>query len=355
HFNDDLIEWIKTKKEWRAAVRNFTLGQLNDGLKDRAITRDINWGIDIPMNGYEDKKIYVWFEAVLGYLSATIEYSKNNPSGLNWEDFWKDKNAHTVYFQGKDNVPFHAMILPAILLGYGQLNLPYDIPANQYVMMGGDKASSSRNTAIWVPDYLKHLSADQLRYYLTCIMPETSDSEFNWEDFVSRNNDELAAKWGNLVQRVISFTNNRMGNKIPTQESSMSESNDLKKYIQDTYITAGNQIEKVELRAALSSIMNAAQETNKYLEKTEPWKKIKENKKLAEESIFCALEAIYNIAILLYPFVPFSSNDVLKTFGNESIYSQIQWEYQEIIPGTELKQLDILFEKLELSEINKIF
>tara|TARA_Y100001970_G_scaffold276592_1_gene379490 strand:+ start:791 stop:2332 length:1542 start_codon:yes stop_codon:yes gene_type:complete len=355
YFNDDLIKWIKTKKEWRAAVKNFTLGQLNDGLKDRAITRDINWGIDIPLDGYEDKKIYVWFEAVLGYLSATIEYSNNNPTTTNWESFWKDKNAQTVYFQGKDNVPFHAMILPAILLGYGELNLPYDIPANQYVMMGGDKASSSRNTAIWVPDYLKHLSADQLRYYLTCIMPETSDSEFNWEDFVSRNNDELAAKWGNLVQRVVSFTKNRMDNTIPNQTSSTSESKKLKKFIQDTYVSAGNKIEKVELRAALSLIMNAAQETNKYLEKTEPWKKIKDDKQLANESIYCALESIYNIAIMLYPFVPFSSKDVLKAFGEESVYSQIKWEYQEIKHGTNLKELAILFEKLELTEINKIF
>ena len=355
NFNDDLIKWINTKKDWRSAVKNFTLAQLKDGLKDRAITRDINWGIDIPIDGYDDKKIYVWFEAVIGYLSATIEHSKNNPEKTNWELFWKDKNAQTIYFQGKDNVPFHAMILPAILLGYGDLNLPYNIPANQYVMMGGDKASSSRNTAIWVPDYLKHLPADQLRYYLTCIMPETSDSEFNWGDFVSRNNDELAAKWGNLVQRVVSFTRNRMDNIIPAQVTTASESEELKKYIKDTYVLAGNKIEKVELRAALSSIMNAAQETNKYLEKTEPWKKIKENKQAADESIYFALEAIYNIAIMLYPFVPFSSKNVLNAFGNESDYSQIKWGYQKIEQGANLKELDILFEKLELTEINKIF
>ena len=355
HFNNDLIKWMNTKKDWRTAVKNFTLGQLNDGLKDRAITRDINWGIDIPLEGYDDKKIYVWFEAVLGYLSATIEHSKNNPQETNWEDFWKEESAQTVYFQGKDNVPFHAMILPAILLGYGGLNLPDNIPANQYVMMGGDKASSSRNTAIWVPDYLKHLSADQLRYYLTCIMPETSDSEFNWEDFVSRNNDELTAKWGNLVQRVTSFTKNRMENSVPEQLPTLNESKELKKYIEDTYMFAADKIEKVELRAALASIMNAAQETNKYLEKTEPWKKIKENKKHADESIYCALESIYNIAIMLYPFVPFSSKSVLKAFGNETSYSQIKWEYQKIKPGTNLEELAILYEKLELSEINKIF
>tara|TARA_Y100000741_G_scaffold364681_1_gene356515 strand:+ start:812 stop:2359 length:1548 start_codon:yes stop_codon:yes gene_type:complete len=355
HFNNDLIKWMNTKKDWRTAVKNFTLGQLNDGLKDRAITRDINWGIDIPLEGYDDKKIYVWFEAVLGYLSATIEHSKNNPQETNWEDFWKEESAQTVYFQGKDNVPFHAMILPAILLGYGGLNLPDNIPANQYVMMGGDKASSSRNTAIWVPDYLKYLSADQLRYYLTCIMPETSDSEFNWEDFVSRNNDELTAKWGNLVQRVTSFTKNRMENSVPEQLPTLNESKELKKYIEDTYMFAADKIEKVELRAALASIMNAAQETNKYLEKTEPWKKIKENKKHADESIYCALESIYNIAIMLYPFVPFSSKSVLKAFGNETSYSQIKWEYQKIKPGTNLEELAILYEKLELSEINKIF
>jgi methionyl-tRNA synthetase len=179
-FNEELTTWIKQKDSWRPAVKNFTLGQLNEGLKDRAITRDINWGVKIPLEGYDDKRIYVWFEAVLGYLSATIEYSYKNPQAVNWELFWKDEKSETVYFQGKDNVPFHAMILPAILLGYGGLNLPYNIPANQYVMMGGNKASSSRNTAIWVPDYLDHLSPDSLRYYLTCIKMGQFSSKSNF-------------------------------------------------------------------------------------------------------------------------------------------------------------------------------
>ena len=354
-FNEELTTWIKQKKSWRPAVKNFTLGQLNEGLKDRAITRDINWGIKIPLEGYDDKRIYVWFEAVLGYLSATIEYSNKNPQAVNWELFWKDEKSETVYFQGKDNVPFHAMVLPAILLGYGGLNLPYNIPANQYVMMGGDKASSSRNTAIWVPDYLDHLSPDSLRYYLTCIMPETSDSEFNWEDFIRRNNDELAAKWGNLVQRVISFTLNRMDNTIPDATHSIEESINLKKFIKQTFDSSAKNIEKVELRAALSSIINAAQETNKYLDKMEPWKTIKNDKDRTNETIFCALEAIYNIAIMLYPFIPFSSEKVLKTFGNENDYTEIKWEYSNIQPNLKLLDSEILFEKLEIENINEFF
>jgi methionyl-tRNA synthetase len=354
-FNEALTTWISEKNYWRPAVKNFSIGQLKEGLKDRAVTRDINWGIDIPLDGYENKKIYVWFEAVLGYLSASIEYTKNINNKINWEIFWKDPKSKTIYFQGKDNVPFHALILPAILIGYEGLNLPYNIPANQYVMMGGDKASSSRNTTVWMPDYLEKLPADSLRYYLTCIMPETSDSEFDWNNFVSRNNDELSAKWGNLVQRVISFAKKNMNNTIPDSSHTNSESIQLKEFIQKSFKKSAISIEKVELRNALSIIIATAQETNRYLDKKEPWKTIKYDQENAEESIFCALEAIYNIAIMFYPFVPFSSKKVLSALGNDTEYYKIDWSYQNIQKKLIIGDIDILFEKFDIETIIEKF
>ena len=198
-FNDSLTEWVTQQTHWRPAVRNFTLGMLREGLHDRAITRDIDWGISVPLDGYENKRIYVWFEAVIGYLSATKEWAQIEGRPDDWKNWWQNSESRIIYFQGKDNVPFHTLIWPAMLMGYGDLNLPYDVPANQYVTISGSKASTSGNWAIWMPDYLDRYDPDPLRYALTVLMPETSDSDFSWSEYVRRNNDELVARWGNSV------------------------------------------------------------------------------------------------------------------------------------------------------------
>ncbi|MDD4465496.1 MAG: methionine--tRNA ligase, partial [Dehalococcoidales bacterium] len=215
-FQDRLIEWVKTKENlWRPNVYRFTLSYLENGLKDRAITRDIDWGIELPLEGYPGKRIYVWFEAVIGYLSASKEWSKIVGTPEKWRDFWQDGNVRSYYFIGKDNIPFHTIIWPAMLMGYGNLNLPYDVPSNEYLTIEGRKLSSSRNWAVWLPDYLSRYDPDPLRYLLSVNMPETSDTDFSWREYVRRNNDELVATYGNLAQRVLTMTYRNFDGAVP--------------------------------------------------------------------------------------------------------------------------------------------
>ena len=201
-FEDRLLAWVREQRHWRPNVLNFTRRYLEDGLKDRAITRDIDWGVPLPLDGYEGKRLYVWFEAVIGYLSASKEWARKSGDEGKWRLFWQEK-AKNYYFLGKDNIPFHTIIWPAMLLGYGGLNLPYDVPANEYLTIEGSKLSSSRNRAVWLSDYLALYDPDPLRYFLSVNMPETGDTAFSWREFVRRNNDELVATYGNLVQRML--------------------------------------------------------------------------------------------------------------------------------------------------------
>jgi methionyl-tRNA synthetase len=214
--NAQLLQWLKTDKEhWRRPVINFSIAEAEKGLPDRAMTRDIEWGVAVPVEGWEKKRIYVWFEAVIGYLSASMEWAQHQGTPGAWEAWWKDADAKSYYFIGKDNITFHTMIWPSMLIAYGGLNMPYDVPANQYVTMGGSKASTSRNMAVWIPDYLSRYDPDPLRYVLSATMPETSDSEFTWAEYVRRNNDELVATWGNLVNRTLTFTYRNFDGTVP--------------------------------------------------------------------------------------------------------------------------------------------
>jgi methionyl-tRNA synthetase len=213
-FSDQLESWSKAQAHWRPNVSSFTLRYINEGLRDRAITRDLEWGISVPAEGFQNKRIYVWFEAVIGYLSASQEWAQNNGDIQMWQPFWQG-DAKSYYFIGKDNIPFHTLIWPAILMGYGGLNLPYDVPACEFLTLEGKKFSTSRNWAVWLPDYLKRYDPDPLRYILSINMPETGDTDFSWREFVRRNNDELVATYGNLVHRVISFTYRNFDGHVP--------------------------------------------------------------------------------------------------------------------------------------------
>ena len=353
-FNEQLIEWIESKDHWRPAVRNFTLGMLREGLHDRAITRDIEWGIDIPLSGYESKRIYVWFEAVIGYLSATIEWAKNNNNPDAWKQWWENPDALTTYFQGKDNIPFHAIIWPAMLMGYGNLNLPYNIPANQYVTMSGSKASTSGNWAVWMPDYLNRHEPDPLRYVLTALMPETSDSDFTWTEYVRRNNDELVARWGNLVHRVLTMTYRNFNGEVPSPPEQLSpESLKILDEIDSSYQVVGNYIEKVELRNALAAIMDVAQKANQYLTEREPWKKIKSEPEHAAETLHTALNVISGLISQFQPFLPFSCEKAWKLLGQTTNVQEIGWKYTPILPGTILPEPSPLFEKFDESLIEQ--
>ena len=350
-FNEQLTEWIETKTDWRPAVRNFTLGMLREGLIDRAITRDIHWGVPVPVEGYEDKRIYVWFEAVIGYLSATKEWAAtlgDDPEA--WRRWWQDSEARTVYFIGKDNVPFHTVIWPAMLLGYGDLNLPSDVPANQYLTMSGSKASSSRNWALWMPEYLERYDPDPLRYMLTATMPETSDSDFTWEEYLRRNNDELVARWGNLVNRVLTITRRHFDDRVPTPPEQLSDSSSaLLARVEEAFVVEAEHLDEVELRRALADAMGVAQAANRYLDERAPWQAVKTDPEHAAETLYVALNVISGIATLLQPFLPFTSPRAWAMLGHESEIEAAGWRHTPVEAGTPLPEPQPLFKKLDRS------
>jgi len=348
-FNDRLMEWVEQQTHWRPAVRNFTLGMLREGLHDRAITRDIEWGVPIPLEGYERKRIYVWFEAVIGYLSASKEWAQTiggDPEA--WKAWWEDPSARTVYFQGKDNVPFHTVIWPAMLMGYEGLNLPYDVPANQYVTISGSKASTSGNWAVWMPDYLDRHDPDPMRYVLTVLMPETSDTDFTWEQYVRRNNDELVARWGNLVHRVLTMARRNFDNCAPPEPESLApESEALLRRVDEAFAVVGEQINAVQLRRAIGSVMEVAQAANQYLDERAPWKAVKEDRDHAGETLHTALNVISGLISMFQPFLPFTSPKAWELVGHAGDPQEAGWQRTPVSGGTPLPEPAPLFQKFD--------
>ena len=339
----DLLPWLKTKEDWRPHVINWAQSFVEEGLQDRAITRDLDWGIDIPVDDLgEGKKIYVWFEAVIGYLSASIEWASKE-EGRNWEDWWKNKDAESYYFIGKDNVPFHSVIWPAILLGYGDLNLPTNVPANQYILIKGEKASASRSVGKTLSEYLDEWEPDAIRYTLASVLPEQADSELSESEMVRRNNEELVATWGNLVQRVFKQIENNFDD-ISEASNELDTDSKLLKAGEETFSTVGNYIEKIELKNALQEAMRYVSKVNIYLNETEPWKVINDDKKRASRILYTALSAIDICSNLLYPFMPSTSEKVSTAMEKDS---HNKWAKNDIKIGTQVKPIGHLFKKFD--------
>lgn len=349
-FQKPLLAWVKEQKHWRPNVLNFTRRYLEDGLKDRAITRDLEWGVQVPLQGYDQKRIYVWFEAVIGYLSASKEWSDLHGRQGEWMPFWEE-HTRSYYFIGKDNIPFHTIIWPAMLMAYGGLNLPYDVPANEFLTLEGQQLSTSRNWAVWVPDYLDRYDPDPLRYYLSVSMPETSDSDFSWWDFVRRNNDELVATYGNLVHRVLTFTYRNFDGRIPLP----SELDESAHYLLDKAKQLFNEVDEnlnlCKFRNALHSAMSLAQEANRYLNSKEPWKTLKNNPEETATTLWVVLSVINCLKISLYPFLPFSSEKLHLMLGFSDNLSEHSWHWEPSLtslpPGQNMSKPDTLFGKLE--------
>ena len=341
---EELANWLDKQEGWRPHVINWAKSFVKDGLQDRAITRDLDWGIKIPVDDLgPGKKIYVWFEAVIGYLSASKEWANLQGDVNIWKEWWENPEAESYYFIGKDNVPFHAVIWPSILLGYKGLNLPTNVPANQYILIKGEKASASRGVGKSLDDYLDEWNPDALRYALASVLPEQADSEISEEEMIRRNNEELVAAWGNLVQRVFSQVNNNF-DKI--QE--ISEEDDLDKKLimnfEEAYKNIGILIEKVELKSALQESMRCVSLVNAYLNETEPWKIIKNDTKKAGRILYTSLQAIDSCANLLYPFMPVTSENVRGAIPK---ITECKWGVNEIKRGVELGQLELLFKKFD--------
>ncbi len=367
-FEDRLLTWVKQQTHWRRNVLNFTKRYLEQGLKDRAITRDIEWGIPVPLDGFDGKCLYVWFEAVIGYLSATKEWAKSSGDEERWRSFWQGE-VKSYYFIGKDNILFHTIIWPAMLMGYGDLNLPYDVPANEFLTIEGRKLSTSRNWAVWLPDYLSRYDPDPLRYLLSINMPETGDTNFSWREFVRRNNDELVATYGNLVHRVLTFVYRNFDGCVPEHSkfneihqyldsldpkkdlgttnildtASMNEIEDAKELLRET----DNRLSKCQFKQAIMAAMQVAHKTNRYLDDKSPWKVIKQDRQAAADSLYVALYVISCLKTVLHPFLPFSSQRLHEFLGFQGNVEADGWQPHSPLPGQKLLPPQPLFAKLD--------
>jgi len=345
-FRDKLLAWMKGQTHWRQNVLNFTMRYVEEGLKDRAITRDIDWGVPVPLDGFEGKRLYVWFEAVIGYLSATKEWAKSSGDEGKWRSFWQG-GVKSYYFIGKDNIIFHTVIWPAMLMGYDSLNLPYDVPANEFLTIEGKKLSTSRRWAVWLPDYLSRYEPDPLRYLLSISMPETGDTDFSWREFVRRNNDELVATYGNLVHRVLTFVYRSFDGCVPMPGELDDYSRGIIDDAKEALITMDMLLSQCHFREALRSAMSLAQETNRYLEEKSPWKAIKEDRQAAATALYVAISVISCLRTALYPFLPFSSQKLHEYLGFEGRVEDDGWQPRSPSPGQKLLPPEPLFSKLD--------
>ena len=350
-FQGPLLEWVKKQDHWKANVLNFTRSYLEDGLKDRAISRDISWGVPLPLEGYPAKRIYVWFEAVIGYLSASKEWAQRQGRPDRWKEFWEEPDARAYYFIGKDNIPFHTIIWPAILVGYGGLNLPYDVPANEFLSLENRQFSTSRSWAVWLPDYLERYDPDPLRYYLSINMPETGDSDFSWSEFVRRNNDELVATYGNLVHRILTITFRNFDQRVPSPGPVDPQGQRLLDQAAATLESVDKSLGACRFRQALGGAMALAQDANRYLSSTAPWASLNSDRDATATTLWVALSVINCLKVVLAPFLPFSAQRLHEMMGFEGSVEQRGWNWkgttEHLRPGQLLAQPRPLFDKLD--------
>ena len=354
-FQEPLLEWIESKAHWRPNVANQTASFLRGGLKDRAITRDLTWGVPVPLDGYDAKRIYVWFEAVIGYLSAAVEWAANSGNadgdGKGWQAYWQDDAARSYYFIGKDNIPFHSIIWPAMLMGYGGLNLPYDVPANEFLSLESRKFSTSQNWALWVPDYLDNYDPDPLRYMLSINMPESGDTDFSWAEFVRRNNDELVATWGNLVNRVLRFTYRNFDGQIPPGSGQYHETREIQRLARSNFDLVDDQLANTKFRGGISQAFLFARQINRYLDEQAPWTVIKTDRDSAGRTLNTAIRAINCLKVVLSPYLPFTCQKVHEFLGFDGQVSDEKWDFDAawgaISPGAPLRNPAALYAKLD--------
>ena len=387
-FAEPLRRWISGHEEWRANVRNFSL-RLLDEIRPRPITRDLDWGVRIPIEQYadENKRIYVWFDAVIGYLSASIEWAQNRGTPEAWRDWWQNPDSEHAYFQGKDNVVFHTVIWPAMLLGYGTggefgagrgpLELPDNVIATEYLTMEGKQFSTSRQHSIYVRDFLDRYDPDPLRYYLVAAGPETQDTDFTWAEFVRRNNDELLANWGNLVNRTLTSAHRTFGT-VPEPGELSDRDAALLAGVEAGFETVGEHIDSGHFRAGLAETMRLASTVNQYVSDQAPWALVKSDRDRAATILYVALRAVDSLKILFTPFLPHTSQQVHELLGYDGFiagplefrevdedgrkhevltgdYSSWvgSWEPSRLRPGQVLQEPRQLFKKLDDSVVEE--
>ncbi len=315
---DDLMKYLDTKDFWKSNVLKYTKNFVNEGLKPRAITRDLSWGVPIPLDGYENKKIYVWFEALIGYITGARTYSKDINNEDYWKDFWFNSDLKSYYFIGKDNIPFHTIIWPSMLLIHDYYNIPYNVPANEYLRFEGEQFSKSRGIGYTVNEILKIVDKSSLRYYMSSILPETGDSDFSLREFQDKVNSELVDKYGNYIYRMESFiAKNDINIKIP--EEFDADDQHVLDELNEKFQAYRDEISNVHIKRGLQIWLELTMLANNYFNRSEPWKLIKTNRKRCNNKIFVSLKIAQYLTLMLYPYVPSGANDVWKTMFSEEI------------------------------------
>lgn len=359
-----ILKWLEGKTEhWRPNVVAFTVNWIREGLRPRSYTRDIEWGVPIPIEGYENsgKRIYVWFDAVKGYLSASMEWARLKGDPDAWKEWWLQEEGEpapskSYYFLGKDNISFHTIIWPSMLIGYGGLMLPYDVPANEYLTgETGEKASASRGGGgvPWLPDYLDRYEPDPIRYFMTINAPETRDTVFTWPEFYRRNNDELVATYGNLVHRVLTFTARNFEGKVPQHGELTGRDQEMLSTARAAFERVGDLIEACHFKEALREVMAVATEANRYLDETAPWKALKVDRERAATSLYVTLSVIDMLKVLTSPFLPFSAQKLHEMLGYEGDVHKKPWRAPELKPGQSLGAPVPLFTKLDEANLDE--
>jgi len=353
-----LREWIVDghKNDWKTNVLGQVKSWLDDGLKPRAVTRDLDWGIPVPVEGAEGKVLYVWFDAPIGYISSTKEWAERE--GKDWEPYWKDKKTKLIHFIGKDNIVFHCIIFPAMLKAEGSYILPENVPANEFLNLEGDKISTSKNWAVWLHEYLEDFpdKQDVLRYTLTANAPETKDNDFTWKDFQARNNNELVAIFGNFINRVVVLTNKYYNGTVPEPNAFLEIDNKTLVKMNEYPTIIGNSIERYRFREASQELLNLARLGNKYLADEEPWKQIKENPERVKTIMYVALQIATSLSVVCEPFLPFTSTKLKGILNVTS--SGVEMSWKDVSEKTELISSNhkigkpvLLFAKIEDKEV----
>ena len=352
-----LREWILVghKNDWKPNVYGQVKSWLEDGLKPRAVTRDLDWGIPVPVEGAEGKVLYVWFDAPIGYISSTKEWAERE--GKDWEPYWKSEDTKLVHFIGKDNIVFHCIIFPAMLKAEGSYILPDNVPANEFLNLEGNKLSTSKNWAVWLHEYLEEFPGQQdvLRYALTANAPETKDNDFTWKDFQARNNNELVAVFGNFINRVVVLTNKYYNGVVPQPNEFTAIDSATLAELKTYPSIIESSIDRYRFREALGEMMNAARLGNKYLADEEPWKLIKENPERVQTQMYVALQIAAALSTLCEPFLPFTAKKLSTILKLDSSipWSNISTQSDLVHAGHQIGEAELLFAKIEDAEIQK--
>ncbi|MEO0019482.1 MAG: methionine--tRNA ligase [candidate division WOR-3 bacterium] len=343
-FEKRLREWIDSKNNWKPNVKRFCEGWFKRGLADRPITRDLSWGVPVPLPEAKGKVMYVWFDAPIGYISSTREWAEKQGDAERWRDYWLDQRTRLVHFIGKDNIVFHAIVWPAMLMAHGDYILPAEIPANEFLNLEGAKLSTSRNWAIWLPDYLKRFPPDPLRYCLALNLPENRDVDFTWADFHARNNNELADVFGNFVNRVAVFIKKYYRGKVPDATADDEKSLEVLKTITAAPKKIGSLIDSFQIKDATRELMNLAALGNRYFDYQAPWRSFREEKRSCDRTMNVCLRLVSALEVLSYPFLPFTSKKIGRMLGLD----KRRWDdvANPALPS-ELGEVEILFEKLD--------